>query len=96
MEVLKSIKAGDAKLQFVVVSGRRFRIRYEQRQHAVHSYEPRYYRAEVLTAENGWVLVASEEDIAFERAHFQDLQNHDENATEFFTAMRHHLQMLYS
>lgn len=96
MEILKTIKKDNVQIQFVALEGSKFRIRYEQKYSASHPYDKECFNAEVLTAENGWVVIADEEDIVFERAKFEDsLHDHDENAAEFFTAMRYHLQMLY-
>lgn len=93
MEILKTIKQGAVKLQFVAIEGHKFRLRYEQND---SSRSSSHFRADVLTKENGWVAVAGKEDIAFEVAKSGNPHTHEENATEFFTAMRYHLKMLYS
>lgn len=93
MEILKTIKQGAVKLQFVDIEGHKFRLHYEQQERCS---SPSHFRADVLTKENGWVAVAGKEDIAFEVAKSGNPHTHEENATEFFTAMRYHLKMLYS
>lgn len=93
MEILKTVKEDTVRLQFVAIEGHKFCIRYEQQERCS---SPRHFRADVLTKENGWVAVAGREDIAFEVAKSGNPHTHEENATEFFTAMRYHLKMLYS
>lgn len=95
MEVLKTIKKDNVQIQFVAIKGSKFRIRYEQRYDSCLPYDKQCFNAAVLTSENGWVVIAGEEDIMFDRAKFNDLEKYKVDSELFFAAMREHIELLY-
>lgn len=83
------------RCQFVEHKDMKFRITYNNCNGSPQGFDYRF-KAEMLSSDEGWVVIAGKSDIGFENCSYVQADNVIfKEAQSFFAEMRKHIELLY-
>ena len=94
MRVLKYNVVKTKRVTFLEHKGHKFRVLY----HQVGSTSPHYFECRFKTdllTKDGWVLLADDDDIGFERVFCPQEAEHEQDAANFLAEMQAFIETLY-